>query len=68
MDAQSKFAIHAACREGKRESDLQSITHASGMTCGLTRLTPHSCNGPVPPERESIWNRVDCHEREELSD
>lgn len=60
MDAQSKFAIHAACREGKRESsELQSITHESDMTCGLTRLTPRSCNGPVPPERESIWKRVD---------
>lgn len=26
MDAQSKFAIHAACREGKRES-VQSSKH-----------------------------------------
>lgn len=32
MDAQSKFAIHAACREGKRES----ITHTIGMDCWLT--------------------------------
>lgn len=67
MDAQSKFAIHAACREGKRESDPQSITYASNMTGGLTRLTPHSCNCSVPLEREFIWKRANSYEKEEHS-
>lgn len=67
MDAQSKFAIHAACREGKRESHPQSITHAPEMTCRLARLTLRSRNGPVPPEREFIWKRVNRYEKEEPS-
>lgn len=62
MDADSKFAIHAACREGKRESHSSySIIHASDTSSGS--LTSYSLNGPVSPECESLGKLTTRHEK-----
>lgn len=60
MDAQSKFAIHAACREGKRESHPGASTEPTLVS---DSLTPHSFNRPVTPERELLWESANSHEK-----